>query len=137
LTGEPEPSELSQTETEPFLSTSLSRLLTSEETDIMPLLDHLAKTATRELDSSEEQEETLETMSTSASMFMADTTLTTDTSFGGNATTEPTKAGALIELDLLTQDIHSLMVSSSKSSQEWLQTELSSGTNTLVDINID
>jgi hypothetical protein len=48
-----------------------------------------------------------------------------------------TKAGTLTEEELTTQDNHLALVSNSKSSQEWLLTELSSGTSILVDTNSD
>lgn len=48
-----------------------------------------------------------------------------------------TKLGTLIKRVSHTQDNHSVMESDSKSDQEWLPTELSSGTNTLVETNTD
>lgn len=62
---------------------------------------------------------------------------TTDTSSTGHATTVLTKLGTLIKLDTHTQDNHWLMDKDSKSDQEWLDSELSSGMRTLEEHNID
>jgi len=62
---------------------------------------------------------------------------TTDTSSTGHATTVLTKLGMLIKPDTHIQDNHWLMELDSKSSQECLDTEHSSGTNILVEVNSD
>ena len=51
-------------------------------------------------------------------MFMVDTTITIDMSFGGSAITVQTRDGSSTEKEQDTQDILLLVASSSRSSQE-------------------
>lgn len=70
-------------------------------------------------------------------MFGEVKTCTTNTPPGGTATTVLTKPGLLTPRDRHTQNNHLPTESSSKSSQEWTDAELSSTVRTLVDNNTD
>lgn len=132
-TGEPRPSE--PTLEEVMLSLEDQDLDSEEETWL--LSDHTEEIRIKRSGGITPTERMLDSETRSAWMF---TELSIDTINGpntGHATTVLTKLGTLIKLDTHTQDNHWLMDKDSKSDQEWLDSEPSSGMNTLEDLNID
>jgi len=93
--------------------------------------------STRDLDGTEDLEETSEMLEECASGFMETVTPITDTLPGGTATIISVKLGTSTKKETDTQLNQSEMESSSKSSQEWLHTEQSSGLSILVVTNTD
>jgi hypothetical protein len=128
LTGEPELLELVPTETS--LSLSKREELTQDTTTMLLLSTDTLETCIKRPDGSQAQEELLEISLEDALMSMVDQTLTIDTFNGTSATMVKTKVGSLTEKDGIIQSSHLDLESDSKSSQEWLLTELSTGIDT-------
>lgn len=132
-TGEPRPSELMLEEV--MLSLEDMDLDSEEETWL--LSDHTEEMEIKRSGGTTPTERMLDSETRFAWMFTVLSIDTTDGSSTGHATTVLTKLGTLIKLDTHTQDNHWLMDKDSKSDQEWLDSEHSSGMRTLEEHNID
>jgi len=100
---------------------------------MLPSSDTTEVSHSKRPDGSEEAEETLEIWDTDASTLTL--TQTTIMSNGTSAATESTTLGTLIEEVSDIQSSHLLLVSNSKSDQEWTGVEPSTEVNIWVDIN--
>jgi len=128
------------TPSEPGLTeTRLSpiRLTNDSIVELLPMSDNGEMRSIRELDGTEDQERTLEMLEECASGSMETVTPITDTLPGGTATTISVKLGTSIKRETDTHLNQSETVLSSKLSQEWLDTEQSSGLSILVVTNTD
>jgi hypothetical protein len=116
-TGEPDLSELKETEQWPFLSNGTTT--TGTETDTLLLLLDTPESTSKESDGSMDPERTSEMSVLDASTLLEDQTLTTDTCLGTDAKMDNGKHGRLIPRESHTQDIQSEMESNSRSEPEW------------------
>lgn len=115
-TGEPDLSELKETEQWPFLSNGTTT--TGTETDTLLLLLDTPVNTSKESDGSMDPERTSEMSVLDASTLLEDQTLTTDTCLGTDAKMDNGKHGRLIPRESHTQDIQSEMESNSRSEPE-------------------
>lgn len=132
-TGEPRPSEPMLEE----VMLSLVDLDLDSEEETLLLSDHTEEIAIKRSGGTTPTERMLDSETRFACLFTEHSIDTTCGSDTGHATTVLTKLGTLIKLDTHTQDNHCLMDKDSKSDQEWLDSEHSSGMSTLEEDNTD
>jgi hypothetical protein len=135
LTGEPDLSDLLETEVLLFLFNGMER--TGDTITTMVSSEHTDVKHTKRSDGSMEDITISEILDTDASMFNLTTMLIIDMLCSTNAREERVVDGRLPPRDTTIQNTHSPTESNSKSDQECTETRLSSGTSILEDINTD